>query len=44
VELIKQHTRNYAKRQMTWLRRDAEWHWCAPTDHAAMHALAIRVA
>lgn len=22
VELIKQHTRNYAKRQLTWLRRD----------------------
>lgn len=27
VELIKQHTRNYAKRQMTWFRRDKEIHW-----------------
>ena len=25
VELIKQHTRNYAKRQLTWLRRDPRW-------------------
>lgn len=27
IALIKQHTRNYAKRQLTWLRRDPEWHW-----------------
>ena len=38
VVLIKQHSRNYAKRQMTWLRRDAAWHWVAPTDLAAMIA------
>lgn len=25
VDLIKQHTRNYAKRQLTWLRRDTTW-------------------
>lgn len=25
IALIKQHTRNYAKRQMTWLRRDGTW-------------------
>lgn len=31
IALIKQRSRNYAKRQMTWLRRDA-WHWVAPTD------------
>lgn len=30
IELIKQHTRNYAKRQMTWLRRDAEWNFKTP--------------
>lgn len=30
VALIKQHTRNYAKRQLTWLRRDPSWRWCAP--------------
>lgn len=31
VALIKQHTRNYAKRQMTWVRRD-EWIRMAPSD------------
>jgi tRNA dimethylallyltransferase len=28
--LIKQHTRNYAKRQLTWFRRDPEMAWFAP--------------
>lgn len=32
VALIKQHTRNFAKRQMTWLRRDAGYHWIAAGD------------
>lgn len=27
IELIKQHTRNYAKRQLTWFRRDTEAVW-----------------
>jgi tRNA dimethylallyltransferase len=27
IELIKQNSRHYAKRQMTWLRRDTEIHW-----------------
>lgn len=27
VEQIKIHTRQYAKRQMTWLRRDSEYQW-----------------
>lgn len=30
VELIKRNTRRYAKRQLTWFRRDAEIHWFAP--------------
>ncbi|MCB0790491.1 MAG: tRNA (adenosine(37)-N6)-dimethylallyltransferase MiaA [Flavobacteriales bacterium] len=30
IALIKQHTRNYAKRQSTWLRRDPHWHWMKP--------------
>lgn len=38
IDLIKQHSRNYAKRQLTWLRRDAGWTWIAPTDHTAMIA------
>lgn len=27
TQRIKQHTRQYAKRQLTWLRRDASIHW-----------------
>jgi tRNA dimethylallyltransferase len=36
IALIKQHSRNYAKRQLTWLRRGDPWHWVAPTDPVAM--------
>ncbi|HYE56391.1 MAG TPA: tRNA (adenosine(37)-N6)-dimethylallyltransferase MiaA [Chitinophagaceae bacterium] len=32
VQLIKQHTRNYAKRQLTWFRRDPSVTWFAPSD------------
>lgn len=32
VNLIKQNTRNYAKRQMTWFRRDPEISWYAPEE------------
>lgn len=30
VEQIKQHTRNYAKRQLTWFRKDEEITWFSP--------------
>ena len=30
VELIKQHTRHYAKRQMTWFKKDPAFTWYAP--------------
>ena len=36
VELIKRNSRRYAKRQLTWFRRDAEIRWFRPTDDAAM--------
>ena len=32
VELIKQNTRRFAKRQLTWFRRDEEIHWFEPSD------------
>lgn len=32
VEQIKIHTRQYAKRQMTWLRKDTSYHWVIPED------------
>lgn len=33
IELIKQHTRNYAKRQLTWFRRDADTAWFEPNNY-----------
>lgn len=36
IALIKQHTRNYAKRQMTWLRRDASWRSVSPNDPSGL--------
>ena len=32
VEQIKLNTRHYAKRQMTWLRRDPEYQWINPSE------------
>lgn len=32
VEKIKQHTRNYAKRQVTWFKKNKTIHWIKPQD------------
>ena len=32
IELVKRNSRRYAKRQMTWFRRDDEFRWFAPSD------------
>lgn len=32
IELIKQHSRNYAKRQMTWFKKDIAFRWFEPQD------------
>lgn len=32
IELVKQHTRNYAKRQLTWFRRHPEAVWLQASD------------
>lgn len=32
IDLIKQHTRNYAKRQITWFKREHDVVWFHPTD------------
>ena len=32
VEQIKIHTRQYAKRQMTWLRKDTSYQWVMPSN------------
>lgn len=36
VELIRKNTRHYAKRQMTWFRRDKEISWHSPRDVAGI--------
>ena len=36
VELIKRNTRRYAKRQLTWFRRDPEIRWFAPDEDEAI--------
>lgn len=36
VEQIKTNTRQYAKRQMTWFKKDAEMHWFSPGDSEAL--------
>ena len=32
VELIKRNSRRYAKKQMTWFKKDQEVRWFEPTD------------
>jgi tRNA dimethylallyltransferase len=33
VEEFKAHTRQFAKRQLTWFRRDPDLHWLSPDSH-----------
>ena len=35
VRLLKRNSRRYAKRQLTWLRRDPDYRWLTPTEAAA---------
>ena len=32
IDKIKQHSRNYAKRQTTWFRKEAHWERFDPSD------------
>jgi len=36
IEKIKQHTRNYAKRQLTWFKKDEEINWIQPGNQEEM--------
>ncbi|WP_118950568.1 tRNA (adenosine(37)-N6)-dimethylallyltransferase MiaA [Taibaiella helva] len=38
IALIKQHSRNYAKRQLTWFRKDKDYHWYSPWESEALLA------
>lgn len=42
IEQIKAHTRQYAKRQLTWFRRDKTIHWFHPSDIEKMLKLIQR--
>lgn len=42
INLIKQHTRNYAKRQMTWLRRYSNIHYLNPLSEETLIQQALR--
>ena len=36
VDLLKQNSRRYAKRQLTWFRKDTEIQWFHPSDWAGI--------
>lgn len=36
ISLIQQHSRNYAKRQLTWFRKSPEWQWFTPGEDQAI--------
>ena len=36
VEKIKRNSRVYARKQMTWFKRDPEIHWFHPSEEAAI--------
>lgn len=36
INKIKQHSRNYAKRQLTWFRKDKEFMWMNPNDEGIL--------
>jgi tRNA dimethylallyltransferase len=40
IEFIKRNTRQYAKRQMTWFKKDPAFNWFSPDDHASIIAFA----
>jgi len=43
TDKIKQHTRNYAKRQMTWFKKDPEMQWLSADDeHVVEKILALK--
>jgi tRNA dimethylallyltransferase len=44
VEAIKQNTRQYAKRQLTWFKKDKEWEWMFPDALAVTDFVKTRLA
>jgi tRNA dimethylallyltransferase len=44
IELLKRDTRRYAKRQLSWFRRDKEVIWYDRTDYSDLQTLASKIA
>ena len=44
IESIKINSRHYAKRQMTWFKKDDEVHWCEPDFDAVMQQINLSMA
>lgn len=42
IEKIKQHTRHYAKRQLTWFQKDEEFTWLSPDENIVKNILALK--
>jgi tRNA dimethylallyltransferase len=43
IELVKIRTRQFAKRQMTWFRRQAQMNWLAVQPHESAQSVAARI-
>ena len=43
VEIIKINTRQYAKRQMTWFKKDEEVIWCEPDFEKALDLIGTQM-
>jgi len=41
IELIKQNSRHYAKRQLTWFKKDEEIKWLNATEHPKAQLLEL---
>ena len=41
TELIKQHTRQYAKRQLTWFKKDMEYKYCEPAKEEVLKLIDV---
>jgi tRNA dimethylallyltransferase len=44
IEMIKQNTRRFAKRQLTWFRKDTSFHWFQAGDPDVVSQMANTVA
>ena len=43
AENLRRETRRYAKRQLTWFRRDPEIHWFYPEEFASFEEFSEKV-